>query len=224
MSSNPWVDLSHPITPQTPPFPGDPAVEIVVLDQTDESEDLPRKNLNIGRIAMCLHCGTHMDAPYHFFGNGETIDQIALERCCGPAYLLDLSSKLTPLSQSVISLEILEQAGLEKLRPPKIIFKTGWDSHWLQEDYFTHHPVFSREGARYLVDLGVQLIGVDFPSVDQRPNEAHREILGRGTLIVENLTHLDGLPEGWLDFIATPLAIQGRDGSPVRAIARIPSH
>jgi arylformamidase len=220
MSSKPWVDLSHPISTKTPPFPGDPAVEIIVLDQTEESEDLPRKNLNIGRIAMCLHCGTHMDAPYHFFGNGHTIDQIDLERCCGQAYLLDLRAELQPLSQSIITPEILKKAGLEELRPEKVLFRTGWEHRWLQDDYFTHHPVFSREGARFLVDLGIHLIGVDFPSVDQRPNEAHREILGRGTLIVENLTQMEAIPEGWVEFIATPLAIRGRDGSPVRAIAR----
>jgi arylformamidase len=220
MSSKPWVDLSHPISTKTPPFPGDPAVEIIVLDQTEESEDLPRKNLNIGRIAMCLHCGTHMDAPYHFFGNGNTIDQIDLERCCGQAYLLDLRAELQPLSQSIITPEILKKAGLEELRPEKVLFRTGWEHRWLQDDYFTHHPVFSREGARFLVDLGIHLIGVDFPSVDQRPNEAHREILGRGTLIVENLTQMEAIPEGWVEFIATPLAIRGRDGSPVRAIAR----
>ena len=164
-----------------------------------------------------------MDAPYHFFGNGKTIDQIDLEHCCGPAYLLDLRAELKPLSGSIITDEMLQQTELESLRPQKILFRTGWEHRWLQEDYFTQHPVFSREGARYLVDLGVHLIGVDFPSVDQRPNEAHREILGRGTLIVENLTQMEKLPAGWIEFAATPLAFQGRDGSPVRAIARVPT-
>ena len=55
MAPTPWIDLSHPISKATSPFPGDPAVEIIRLDETDESKDEPRKNLNIGRLAMCLH-------------------------------------------------------------------------------------------------------------------------------------------------------------------------
>ena len=201
MAPTPWIDLSHPISKATPPFPGDPTVEIIRLDETDESKDEPRKNLNIGRLAMCLHCGTHMDAPYHFFGNGKTIDQI-------------------PLENHVITCGTLATTELANIQPRKLIIRTGWESHWLKKDYFTSHPVFSRDGARFLVDLGVELVGVDFPSVDHRPNEAHREILGRAVLIVENLTNLGAIPQGWIEFSATPLAILGRDGSPVRAIAR----
>ena len=220
MAPTPWIDLSHPISKATPPFPGDPTVEIIRLDETDESKDEPRKNLNIGRLAMCLHCGTHMDAPYHFFGNGKTIDQISLEQCVGTAYLLDLAPDLDPIENHVITCGTLATTELANIQPRKLIIRTGWESHWLKKDYFTSHPVFSRDGARFLVDLGVELVGVDFPSVDHRPNEAHREILGRGVLIVENLTNLGAIPQGWIEFSATPLAILGRDGSPVRAIAR----
>ncbi len=67
----------------------------------------------------------------------------------------------------------------------------------------------------------MQLVGVDTTSVDHPPFEAHLALLGAGVLIVENLTNLDALPSDVFQFIATPLKIRGRDGSPVRAIALI---
>ena len=63
------------------------------------------------------------------------------------------------------------------------------------------------------------LIGVDTPSVDRPPFEAHLAILGAGALIVENLTNLDAIGPEVFQLIATPLKILGRDGSPVRAVA-----
>lgn len=215
------IDLSHPISELTPPFPGDPAVEITVLQQTAESEDRPRKSLNCSRLAMCVHCGTHLDAPFHFFGNGRTIDQVSLDACIGPAVRVRLFDGADSARSKVIEAADLAPHAQAMRQYRRALFETGWDSRWRQPDYFHQHPVFSRAAARLIVECGVLLIGVDFPSVDQRPNEAHLELLGNGVLILENLTNLDRLPDGEFELIAGPLALSGRDGSPVRALARV---
>ena len=75
--------------------------------------------------------------------------------------------------------------------------------------------------ARLLVDCGVQLVGVDTPSVDRSPFEAHLALLGNDVLIVENLTNLDAIPGENFELVAVPLAILGRDGSPVRDRHRV---
>ena len=72
-----------------------------------------------------------------------------------------------------------------------------------------------------LLDCGVQLVGVDTPSVDRLPFEAHLALLGHGVLIVENLTNLDAIPADVFQLVALPLKILGRDGSPVRAVALV---
>jgi kynurenine formamidase len=213
-----WVDLSHPLSEATPPFPGDPPVEITVLDATLASDDQPREHLNCSRLTACVHCGTHMDAPFHFFANGATIDQVSLSTCCGPALLINLQGCLAP--HAVIDAGDLQRWRNEMKVIPRIILYTGWYGHWNQPDYFDAHPVLTRAAARLVVESGVRLIGVDFPSVDRAPYEAHLELLGNGVVIVENLTNLHQLPEGSFELLANPLAILGRDGSPVRAVAR----
>lgn len=75
--------------------------------------------------------------------------------------------------------------------------------------------------ARLLVDCGVRLVGVDTPSVDREPFAAHLALLGSDVVIVENLTNLEAIPRDEFELIATPLAVVGRDGSPVRAVAGV---
>ena len=75
--------------------------------------------------------------------------------------------------------------------------------------------------AQLIVDCKVRLIGVDFPSVDRPPHPAHLVLLGHDVLIVENLTNLAAIGDNAFNFSAIPLAIAGRDGSPVRAFAKI---
>lgn len=205
------IDLSHVLTKGTPVYPGDPAVEILILDSTDRST-AEERHCNSGRIATGLHVGTHMDAPFHFMADGITIDQVALERCVGLCVALRISA-------STIEPEQLEPAAQALTECRRVILNTGWHKHWGKEDYFTSHPVLTGAAARYLVERGVVLVGVDTPSVDRSPFPAHLVLLGAGVLIVENLTNVDRLPSGPFTFCATPLAIGGRDGSPVRAVA-----
>lgn len=213
-----WIDLSHPLSEATPPFPGDPPVEITVLDATQASDDQPRDHLNCSRIAACVHCGTHMDAPFHFFANGAAIDRVSLSTCCGPALQIDLRESLA--TNAVIDAVDLQPWREQMKEVPRVILYTGWYRRWDLPDYFHAHPVLTRSAARLLVESGVRLIGVDLPSVDRAPHEAHLELLGNGVVIVENLTNLHQLPDGSFELLAIPLALQGRDGSPVRAIAR----
>lgn len=212
------VDLSHPLSPDTPAFPGDPSLVIRVLDATSTPSAAGERHLNSSHLSMGLHCGTHMDAPFHFFSERPTIDEVLLERCIGPAVLVQL-----PLGVHGTSIEPRHLTEYEpQLRAARrVVLNTGWHHFWGAENYFTEHPVISGAAARFLVTCGVQLVGVDTPSVDRPPFEAHLELLGNDVLIVENLTNLDVLEGDTFALIATPLKIVGRDGSPVRAVAVI---
>jgi kynurenine formamidase len=219
--SDRWIDLSYPLSVSTPPFPGDPPVEIEVLDSTDACDDSLRKNLNCSRISLCIHCGTHMDSPFHFFANGLKMDEVSLEACCGDALLLHLEDRLGRNANAIIDEDLLSDCAGGASLPARVVLRTDWFRQWGTPHYFREHPLMTRGAARFLVDRGVRLVGVDFPSVDQSPFEAHLELLGNNVLIVENLTNLDQLPCDDFELVATPLAIVGRDGSPVRAVARI---
>lgn len=212
------IDLSHPLSVETPPFPGDPPVAIDVLDSIAGAPADGRRHCNSSRISVCIHCGTHMDAPFHFCADGRTIDAISLDVCVGPAALVT-NEHWT--ARAEIRVDHLEPHRATIADARRVVLRTGWDRRWGQPDYFTDHPVITAETAKWLVDLGVVLVGVDFPSVDRPPYLTHDVLLGNGLVIVENLTNLDAIPFEVFEFCAAPLAIVGRDGSPVRAFARV---
>ena len=213
-----WIDLSHPLSTDTPSFPGDPPIDIEVVDSRDAPSTEGEMHLNCSRLGISTHCGTHIDAPYHFYSDGKTIDSVPLDQCNGQACAADLGT-LAP--NTSITPQMLAPWETDIRRTRRLLLNSGWYRHWNQEDYFDRHPVLTGETARWLVQCGLQLIGVDFPSLDHPPCPAHVEILGAGVLIVENLTNLDVLPGGDVEFLCLPLALVGRDGSPVRAVARV---
>jgi kynurenine formamidase len=210
------IDLSHPLGPDTPAFPGDPRLQITILDSAATPSASGERHLNSSHLSMGLHCGTHMDAPFHFFQQAATIDQVLLDRCLGPAVLIRLPWNVDGLA---IEIKHLAPYASQLRASRRVVFNTAWHHRWGADNYFTEHPVISGPAAQFLVDCGVQLVGVDTPSVDRPPFAAHLALLGNGVLIVENLTNLDAIAGDAFELIATPLKIAGRDGSPVRALA-----
>ncbi len=210
------IDLSHPLGEHTPAFPGDPAPRITILDSTETPNAPGERHLNTSHLALCIHCGTHMDAPFHFFGDHATIDHVLLERCIGTTVLVRLPWETN--GPTIDPRHLAPHA--ERLRAARrVVLNTGWHRRWGADNYFSEHPLITGPAARFLVECGVMLVGVDTPSVDRPPFEAHETLLGAGVLIVENLTNLDAIAADEFHLIAAPLAIAGRDGSPVRAVA-----
>jgi len=210
------IDLTYSLDPTTPVFPNYPHVEIGVLESTRYCRLDGRRSLNSTKLSLGVHCGTHMDAPFHFFEDGTTIDQVPLDVCAGPALVVDL----TPISaREPIDARHL-QAHESKLRDlRKLVLRTDWSKQWGRPEYFADHPVVTQEAAQFMVDCSVQLVGVDFPSLDHPPFPAHVTLLSQGIVIVENLTNLLAVQREIFNLVVLPLKITGRDGSPVRAIA-----
>ena len=77
------------------------------------------------------------------------------------------------------------------------------------------------DGARYLVDRGIKLIGIDYLSIEgfHGDGEVHRLLLDNGAVILEGL-NLSGIVSGRYELICLPLKIRDGDGSPVRAVLR----
>lgn len=211
------IDLSYPLDAATPPFPGNPPVEIVVQATIPAEHPVGVAGaMNVSRLHTGLHVGTHLDAPFHFYQEGATIDQIDLADAIGPAVLVNLGQKAAKAEITPEELLPHQQAIIQVRR---LVLNTGWASHWGQADYFTDFPVISAATAQLLVSWGVSLVGIDTPSVDTYPYPAHFALLGNHTLIVENLTNLDAIQQTLFQFIALPLKITARDASPVRAVA-----
>ena len=209
------IDLTHRLDEEATPFPGAPPVKITAHSFRLEPGD-GRQRISTSELTTSLHCGTHMDAPFHFFADGRTIDEVPLEACCGPALLLRLPASI---HLGRIDADHLSPHDTRIKEASRVIFNTGWHHRWGSSDYFTAHPVITKRAAELLVEQGVRLVGVDTPSVDQAPYESHLALLDNGILIIENLTNLDAITKGVFELCAFPLKIGGRDGSPVRAVA-----
>ncbi|MCC9078128.1 cyclase family protein [Litorilinea aerophila] len=183
---------------------------------------IAREGYNTTQLHLYSHAGTHMDAPRHFLEDGRTIDRLDLQKCVGPALVVDLTHKEP---NSFITVEDLAPVAARIGPGARLLLHTGWSHHAELPDYRTHFPRISRELARWLVDRGVWLLGVEMPSVAslqdrEELREVHQILLRGEVVIVECLAHLEELPEE-VEFIALPLKIQDGDGTPVRAVALV---
>lgn len=212
------IDLTQPIAPEMPVLPNYQPPEITILASTAEAPAPGRPRINSSRLAIGLHTGTHMDAPFHFIHEGRRIEQVPLEQCVGPVLLMDLAD-LPPRAPIGADAFRPHAAALRELR--KVVLNTGWHRRWGQPGYFTEHPDIRPEAGEFLLECGVHLIGVDFPSVDLPPHPTHVVLLGSGMVIVENLTRLDEIGADRFHLAAFPLPLVGRDGCPVRAVATV---
>jgi kynurenine formamidase len=176
---------------------------------------------------LCIHTGTHVDAPAHAITGRDEIAQVAVDRFVGPAAVVDLG---VCEADTPIDAGRLAGAG-DDLRPGDIaVLYSHWsERRWGQDEYWTRSPYLTIDGARWLVERGPRAIVFDFfeeydarfPDFDASGFAVHREILGRGVLIVEHVVNLGALPRRGATFLAAPLKLEGLEGSPVRAIALV---
>lgn len=210
------IDLTRPILAGMLVYPSDPVPEVRSWTQR-ATHGYDSEVLHLG-----THTGTHMDAPSHFLAQAATIDVLPMAACMLPGVLLDLRN-----AGGEIGLEALlrAEASLGRLvgRDEAVLLWTGWSEWWPSAEYLRDYPGLTAEGAALLAERGAGLVGIDTASVDQAAAEgfpAHRALLSKGVLIVENLKGLAALQGvGAFRFQALPLPIAGASGSPVRAVA-----
>jgi kynurenine formamidase len=205
------IDLTAEIYDNALTMPMDPKCSV------SEHCNLDTLGYNLARITLSTHQGTHLDAPFHLFDEGETVDKISLYKCIVRAIKVDLTYKKPKENisiEDVLKYEPFVDRGIS------LLFYTGWDKLYPKKEFFSDFPYVSKELAQWLAEKKVGLIGLDFPC----PNITdwkiiHEILLGNSVLIVEGLVNMEELGEGEFTFFALPLKIRGRDGSPVRAIA-----
>jgi arylformamidase len=176
---------------------------------------------NASTLELYSHCGTHMDAPFHFVPGAATIEAQDLRVCIGPAIVVHLH----PIEPKRL-IEVADLASIESQVTPgcRLLLRTDWHKRYGTDVYRHGLPRISLNLARWLVEKRVGLIGVEPPSVAdvnniQEVTEVHQVLLRGGVLIVEGLANLDQLRRDVVNFIALPLHLPGGDGSPTRAVA-----
>jgi kynurenine formamidase len=169
---------------------------------------------------MSTHQGTHLDAPFHFYDDGKTLDQMSLDQFYGPAHLVDLAPGGFLEAKTPLTVDMFEEHA-DKFAPgAKVLYRTGWDRMFGTAEFFTDFPTLTLDAARWIAEQRIGLIGMDTPTPSTDWKECHHILLKKGVeiVIVEGLTHLEELDDTFT-FIGFPLNIAGRDGSPIRAVA-----
>lgn len=203
-------DISLPLSPQTPVWPGDAPI---LLEQTEAMAHGAEYNLT--RLAMSAHAGTHVDAPHHFLNDGRTVETLPLEVLTGACYVAQLPDDVEEITAEVLARTPLP-AGVERL-----LFGTRNSRYWAQgvQEFQTDFVAVSADGARWLVERGIKLVGIDYLSVapyhDSVPT--HRILLEAGVVVLEGI-NLNQVPRGFYDLYCLPLKLVGSDGAPARAI------
>lgn len=210
------IDLSFPLEHGQLNFAWDPKISVVPHNSVTSI------GYNITAISMSTHQGTHLDAPYHFYDNGKTIDQMTLTQFIGKASLVDLAPGGALEPSTPLTVEMFEPHEKKFTKGAKVIYRTGWDRMFGKPEYFSAFPSLTLKAAQWMADRGIGLIGMDTPTPSTSWKECHLILLGKGVemVIVEGLTRLEQLPTEFT-FIGFPLNIKGRDGSPIRAVAMV---
>ena len=202
-------DITVPLSPALPCYPGDPQVEVTPVAQ------LARGDMaNVSRLGLSSHSGTHVDAPRHFFQKGCTIDALDLEILVGAARVCALTRA------THITAEDLQALHLQGVR--RVLFKTPNGALWDKPEFQPNYVALTPSAAHLLVKLGVVLVGIDYLSVDAYEHQdfpVHRILLRAGILILEGLD-LRAVPPGAYELIALPLLLRDGDGAPARVLLR----
>lgn len=203
------IDLSPTISPELPVWPGDPRVTLRQPYHRARGDEF-----TLTELAMSAHTGSHVDAPAHYLREAAGVDRLPLDALVGPAIVVETGD--TP---------VITAASLDRLRIPpgteRLLFRTRNSTRGLMRlpDFQTEFVALAADGARWLVDHGVRLVGIDYFSIAPYDDLAptHRILLEAEVVIVEGLDMTDVTP-GEYTFICLPLKLKDADGAPARAV------
>jgi arylformamidase len=205
---SPIYDISVPIRSGGLVYPGNPEIEIMLQQAVAKGA-----GANVSSIRFGSHTGTHADAARHFFDDGQSVDEIPLERLIGPALLLSFPDDLRAVSAADLRKQDLKGR-------KRILLRTRNSALLSRKEFVRDYTYLAPDGAQYLVDNGVELVGVDYLSIEQfhsGHHMTHRILLERSVVILEGLDLSVPAP-GEYELVCLPLRIEGCDGAPARAV------
>lgn len=199
------IDISTTLHPNLVVWEGDSKIELIT-DSTVEKDGSMNSRLKLG-----AHNGTHIDAPAHFLEGGFGVDKIDPNKLVGECTVLEVES-------NEIDKKSLERKNFKS----RVLFKTNNSKRKLLEDqnFHTNYVYLTEDGAEYLIEKGVILVGVDYLGIEKKSapgHPVHTKLLEKEIVIVEGLNLVNVQP-GDYELIVLPLKLKDLDGSPARAV------
>jgi len=203
-------DISIPISPEMVVWPGDPKVELERVSSMDAGA-----HANVSRLACGVHTGTHVDAPNHFLNDQRTVESLPLDMLTGPVQVIQI-----PDEEDFVTAKVLENASVLK-GTIRLLVKTRNSHIWAGrgKEFKPEFVAIDEEGADWIVQHGIKLIGIDYLSVAPYKHSElpHQILLKPGVIILEGID-LSAVPSGSYDLYCLPLKLVGSDGAPARVI------
>jgi arylformamidase len=208
-------DITVPFSPNVPTWPTHPPTTVEPMRRVANGDQS-----NVSRIDISSHAGTHVDANWHFIDDGAKLLEIPLSRWNGPCHVARI-----PDDVAVVAVADLEAAAI----PPgteRLLLRTRNSRDWATWDHDAPLPFrqdyvgVAPDAARWLVDRGVRVIGIDSLSVGpfgDANRETHTTLLGNDVLVIETLD-LSRVEPGAYDLVCLPLKLAIGDGAPARVL------
>ena len=208
------IDISTPLDSPIPVWPGDPTPRVHRLMSLEAGDEA-----TVSAIEMCVHTGTHIDAPAHFLESGAKLGDIPLDYFIGPVWVKTFEG-------TDIGAEALEAADIP-LQCKRLLLRTQNSSLWEKGDKFNPDFVaLTPEGAEWIVERGIDLVGIDYLSIERYQEPGHRThqiLLEAGVVIIEGL-NLSQAEPGNYELLCLPLRLDDAEGAPARAVLRKGGH
>lgn len=203
------IDISVPLSPELPVWPGDQKIEINQHFKIEKTGDA-----NLTSIKMSSHTGTHIDAPLHFVKDGKTTAEIPLEKLVGNCLVVDCCGLTKITADDLNKLNIPTATG-------KLLFKTDNSILWVnpKHTFQKNYCALTADAAQWVVDHNIHLVGIDYASIQlfTDPADTHVILLSSEVVILENLD-LRFVDSVEYRLICLPLKIEGVEGTVARAI------
>ncbi len=207
-------DISLPLSPCTPTYPGDPTIKIKSWLELERGDPA-----NVSLLHFGAHSGTHVDAPAHFIAGGSKVDALPLDSLMGEVTVVEVPADVMSIDAGFINSNC-------KQTTERVLFKTRNSSFWDNPEagFRTDYTYLEAAAARRLTELGIRLVGIDYLSIEQYQSEGfetHLTLLSSGVVILEGVD-LRNVSGGRYELFCLPLRIASGsgDGAPARAVLR----
>lgn len=201
------IDISWPISPAMTTYKNESQITFMPV------KVINRDGVSKTAFTLDTHTGTHIDAPAHFMKDGATIDKVEIESVMGPAMVIDLSSVDGAITDAHLEAYDLDECEI-------VLIKTKNSNRTADASFDPEYTYLDASAAAYLAEeTDIVAVGFDYLGIErnQPSHETHTILFEAQITIIEGL-RLGAVKEGEYFFVCLPLALQGLDGAPARAI------
>lgn len=221
------IEMSYPVSPSMPIYPGSPVDEFAPFSRITNGD-----NANTSLVRLYTHNGTHVDAPFHFYDKGKTIDVLSIEDF---SFSKPLMVSMSLSKSALISVENLKAAGNALYDADILLLNTGYyQKRSIPPIYTDDFPSLSVEAAKFIRTelLNVKAVAIDTLSIESvyganSKNVVHKTLLAsdvystRTILIFEDVNFAPVVNRSIARIYAFPIRFVGLDGSPVTIVAEV---